>query len=526
VRKLEQQARNWGRLDTFSALARALNISVAELVEPSHPQNSASSVAQAFAERQCPPDHLSADVLARPDFAEACAGRDLGSIFTIANEWGGAGFTFSHLARRCEMTVSQVRDYMTRGRQAQEVRIFERVADGLHIPGRMLGIGRRPWESQDASELVSFQPAGRAFVASWAVDGTLVATREVSEDPVDRRSFLLLTGVALTSPAHEWLIARPLSDVSSSAGRRTITPELVDQLDDITGKIRHMDDQMGGGSLIKVVRGQVTYVAQLIREGRYSDSVGRRLHGTLGELLRLGGWVSYDDGDVPQAQRFWVAALHAAHTAGDAALGANVLGFMSEPAWNLGRPEDAGRLTATALAGYKGRSPRVSAILHMRAAVADAANGDADECRRAIDSAYGAFRNSPPECGEPGWCYWMDDRSLNEMTGVCLISLNDYPSAIRHLELALPEPDGQDSYVRDRVESLTRLATAYARQGEPEQACVVGMRAIDTLSSQVDSARLTAQVQRLRNDLAPYRRTSAVEEFSDRVDELAADRPA
>jgi hypothetical protein len=120
----------------------------------------------------------------------------------------------------------------------------------------------------------------------------------------------------------------------------------------------------------------------------------------------------------------------------------------------------------------------------------------------------------------------MDDRSLNEMTGVCLISLNDYPSAIRHLEFALPEPDGQDSYVRDRVESLTRLATAYARQGEPEQACVVGMRAIDTLSSQVDSARLTAQVQRLRNDLAPYRRTSAVEEFSDRVDELAADRPA
>jgi hypothetical protein len=96
-----------------------------------------------------------------------------------------------------------------------------------------------------------------------------------------------------------------------------IQPKLVDDLDNITGKLRHMDDQMGGGSLIDVVRAQIGYVARLRREGRYSDSTGRRLHGTLGELLRLGGWVSYDDGDQAQAQRFWIAALHSAHTAGD-----------------------------------------------------------------------------------------------------------------------------------------------------------------------------------------------------------------
>ena len=141
----------------------------------------------------------------------------------------------------------------------------------------------------------------------------------------------------------------------------------MDSLDDITGKLRRMDDQMGGGALIDLVRAQISFVARLIREGRYTDSLGRRLHGTLGELLRLGGWVSYDDGNLAQAQRFWISSLHAAHTAGDTALGANVLGFMSEPAWNLGRPDDAVKLTATALAGYKGKSPHVSAILHMRA---------------------------------------------------------------------------------------------------------------------------------------------------------------
>jgi tetratricopeptide (TPR) repeat protein len=98
--------------------------------------------------RYRPPDYLPSEVLARPDFVAACKRRDLGKILAIANKYGGPGFTVSHLARRCEMTVTQVQDYIKRGRQAQSLDIFERVADGLHIPGRMLGMTRCPWEDQ------------------------------------------------------------------------------------------------------------------------------------------------------------------------------------------------------------------------------------------------------------------------------------------------------------------------------------------------------------------------------------------
>jgi transcriptional regulator with XRE-family HTH domain len=363
----------------------------------------------------------------------------------------------------------------------------------------------------------------RTLLTPWTVEGTLVGAREISEvNPVDRRSFLFLTGTALTAPAHEWLIAHRINDVSSSAGR-VIEPWIVDDLDGITGKLRHMDDQMGGGALINIVRAQTGYVASLLREGRYTDSTGRRLHGTLGELLRLGGWVSYDGGDQARAQRFWIAALHSAHTAGDTALGANILGFMSEPARDTDRPDDAVNLAETALAGYKGSSPRVSAILYMQAALAHAVKGDKSECRHAIDSAYSAFRNSPSESGEPEWCYWMDERRLNAMIGTCFLPLKDYSSACNYLELSLPERGQQNIYVRDGVVSLTRLATACAQDGEPERACDFGTRAIDTLSSQVDSARLIGLAQRLRDDLGPYRRVSAVQEFSDRVDSLAHD---
>jgi len=480
--------------------------------------------------RQRPPDYIPRAVLARSDLVDACASRDLGLIFRIAKKWSGVGFTVSHLARRCEMTASQVQDYMQRGRQALSIEVFERVADGLHIPGLMLGIGERPWERQDVAvmagpvggrndDLASHPARDRLLRAPWTPDGTLVAAREVSEvRPVDRRSFLLLTSVALMSPAHEWLIAQPVNDVSSPAGR-AIGPKVVDQINDITGMLRRMDDQMGGGSLIDVVQAQISYVVRLLREGRYTDSTGRRLHGTVGELLRFGGWVSYDDGDPVQAQRFWVAALHSAHSAGDRALGANVLGFMSEPARDLGRPDDAVKLANTALAGYKGSSPRVSAILNMRAALAHAIKGDATECRRSIDSAYSAFRNSPPQSGEPDWCYWMDDAMLNEQIGTSLMWLGDYSPACNYLESSLRAE--QNFQVREGALRLTRLATARARQGEPERACAAGTRAIETLSTQVDSARLIVMIRGLRNDLEPYRRVGVVREFGERVNELA-----
>jgi tetratricopeptide (TPR) repeat protein len=466
--------------------------------------------------RQRPPDYLPSDVLARADFAHACGARDLGGMLGIAIKWGGPGFTASHVARRCEMTISQVQDYVRRGRQALSIEIFDRVADGLHIPGHMLRISDRPWENPSTAPLPH---RDSPFSAYWTADSTLALVNELLEvNPVDRRLFLLLTGTALTAPAHDWLIAHPVSDVSSSADR-TVEPGLVDQLDETTSRLRRMDDELGGGSLVDLVRAQTAYAVRLLRNGRYTDSTGRRLYGTVSELLRLGGWVSYDSGNAAQAQRYWITALKSAHTAGDSALAANILGFMSEPARDMGRPDDAVKLTATALAGYKGGSPRLSMTLHMRSAMAHAAQGDAAESKRAIDSAYAAFQKSPPESGEPAWSYWMDEGMLHEQIGTSFMSLKDYPAACQHLEISLQ--CDQNSQVREGALRLTRLATAYVRQREPEQASTIGIRAIDTLASKVDSPRITADIERLRSEMRPYAHMSAVQEFSSKVDALS-----
>jgi len=95
------------------------------------------------------PGYLPEQVLARHDFAEACRQRDMGQLLAIVMKYGGPGFTASHIVRQCGLTggVSQIRDYTHRGRQASKVEVFEQVADGLHIPGSMLGMAPRPWEA-------------------------------------------------------------------------------------------------------------------------------------------------------------------------------------------------------------------------------------------------------------------------------------------------------------------------------------------------------------------------------------------
>jgi Tetratricopeptide repeat len=196
---------------------------------------------------------------------------------------------------------------------------------------------------------------------------------------------------------------------------------------------------------------------------------------------------------------------------------------MAEQAWGVGKLDDAARLASTAVAGYKGSSPRVSSILRMRAARAHAMLGDTSDCRAAIDGAYDTFRNSPPEQGEPAWSYWMDETSLNEQIGKCFLYLGDYSAASRHLEMSLHSKNWQGSYVRDGVSVLIALATTHVKAGDPEQACAAAGQAIDVLSGQVDSPRLIVKIERLREDLRPYQKVPAIREFGEKADNLSAE---
>jgi transcriptional regulator with XRE-family HTH domain len=361
---------------------------------------------------------------------------------------------------------------------------------------------------------LNFVPANNGLAgAPWDHAGTIGAVIDVAEqDMTDRRVFLQLTGTALTQPAFEWLIARPAPDASGGVGRRVLDAH-VDSIEEITAQLRRMDDQFGGGAVLDPVKSQVRFVLDLLRNRRYTSSVGSRLYGAAAELLRLAGYVSFDSSDHAAAQRFWIAGLHAAHSGGDRTVGANILGFMGIQAGELDQPGEAVRLAESAMQGYRGRDERVTAILSFRAARAYARVNDVTSCERAIDAGYSAFQDAG--VGGPGWAYWLNEAEIYMQAGYCYTVLEDWARAGEHLSAAIRLRD--DSFRRVRVMRLALLAGVHAGQGEPEQACATAGQAIDLLADDVDSDRCVGEVRRVFDALAPYRRVPAVRELAERI---------
>ncbi|WP_436772859.1 hypothetical protein [Yinghuangia sp. YIM S09857] len=89
--------------------------------------------------------HMPEWLLGRDEMVEACAARDIGAVFRLARRHTGC--YNSRLARLCGLTPSRVGEYISGRSHAQQQQVIERVADGLGIPGRMLGLAPRPWEA-------------------------------------------------------------------------------------------------------------------------------------------------------------------------------------------------------------------------------------------------------------------------------------------------------------------------------------------------------------------------------------------
>ena len=172
-----------------------------------------------------------------------------------------------------------------------------------------------------------------------------------------------LTGLALTAPAHQWLVHEPGPLVSALNGRR-VPAGLVDQFTAMVAELRKIDDVAGGGTVLSLAQQEFDLVAGLLDRASYDQRTGRALHILLAEFGQLAGWAAYDGGDHPLAQRYWIAALRATHSADNRVLGAHVLSCMAEQAARQGQPAEAVTLIETAVAGTRGQhTPALLATL-------------------------------------------------------------------------------------------------------------------------------------------------------------------
>ncbi|TQM33251.1 hypothetical protein FB390_4970 [Nocardia bhagyanarayanae] len=339
-------------------------------------------------------------------------------------------------------------------------------------------------------------------------------------DGMDRRGFLALAGVHLNAPAHQWLLERPGGDLSRRGSAR-VHAGAVEVIDAITAGLRRVDDSHGGGgaALTAQLHAHLRHVVELLSSGTYDDSTGKRLYASAAELLRLRGWTAFENGEHGMAQRCWIAALRAADTSGDRALAANILGFMSCQAKDLAsQASTAVTLAETARSGYRGTSPRVAAILHLRAAEAYATVGDRRRCHSAIDAAFDSLDRSGDS---PDWSYWIDNPAqVHAQAGFCHLRLGEAAQARHHLTQALtlsPDTDHRETALRH---TLLTAAWLHLRQTDVEQAVYHAGHALTLLTGTVNSTRCAHQLAAVVSAAQDHNHQPALRVLRHRIQDL------
>jgi DNA-binding XRE family transcriptional regulator len=367
-----------------------------------------------------------------------------------------------------------------------------------------------------AEELPDDPQHDAVLVAPWNHRGTVDAVVILSGDRVKRRAFLFLTGTTLTAPAHQWLLHEPEPLISGLSGRR-VGAGLVEQLTVMATEVRKMDDLAGGGSVLSLTQHEYSWVAGLLDHAIYDERTGQMLYVALAELGQLCGWAAYDAGHHALAQRYYIAALRASHSADDRPLGAHILSCMAEQAARQGQPAEAVTLIETALVGIRGREiPSLLAELYGRQAYAFATLGDVSGCNAAISKLNTQIERLMPGA-RPSWLYWVNPANMTCEAGNALRQLGRAEQSVAVLENGIATFD--ESLPRGRHGYLIALADLRARPGKQrdlDAAAGLGMEAI-SLAESLDSNRSIGVLRNLCHQMTPHANVPAVGDFLERA---------
>ncbi|WP_428814998.1 hypothetical protein SALCHL_004859 [Streptomyces albus subsp. chlorinus] len=408
---------------------------------------------------------------------------------------------------------------------------------GCVVPVEDLGL--RPARHSPAASGVDLPWAGPQTVA-------LISDFTRSDLMLGRRGFLgnslaMSAGPALIEPMQRWLVPGTQAEAAPAPGAprpaaggppahpadaavpaprggaggaglrrglRLSAPEL-ELLEQTTEMFRAWDAQCGGGLRRKAVVGQLHEVTDLLQE-RHPEPVRRRLFRVTAELAELAGWMSYDIGLQPTAQKYFVLALHAAKEAGDRPLGSYVLSKMARQMIHLGRPEDALELIHLAQYGSReGSTPRTQAMLYAMEARAYANMGQPGKCKRAVRMAEETFGDIDRTDADPDWIRFFSEAEL------CAENAHSYrdlayssgrsptyaslarPEMERAVELFAREAHEAEGggHQRSYALNLIGMASVHLLQNEPE-GCVARASEALGLAKRLRSERVNNRLRR------------------------------
>jgi len=325
----------------------------------------------------------------------------------------------------------------------------------------------------------------------------------------------LLFGAALLEQAESWLVGgEPPAGPRRTAG---IGYQEIEQIEHAARVFRAWDHRFGGGLRRKAVVGQLTEVADELRDFEHPADLTRRLHGVMAHLAATAATMSWDSGQGVVAQRYYLLALRAARAADDPGLCANILAGMARQQYYLGRVTEGLELVRLAQDSTSGRiTPAVRAMLHTREAWAYAQQNRPGAFRRATSRAQDDLRDVNPE-GEPYWISYFDQAELAGVTGGRLLDLaRQTPKLAGEAATWLGQAVALRKNTSLRSAALDQIGFAEIRliQGEFDEAARLGHEALNTVEQ--------TQSTRVRVKLAEFYRQAAYTTNSRPVVELCA----
>ncbi|MEV5708291.1 hypothetical protein [Actinoallomurus sp. NPDC052274] len=348
--------------------------------------------------------------------------------------------------------------------------------------------------------------------APWNLAGTIEALVETAEHAImDRRHFVLLMGAELLLPVYNWRI-NPGPFVALQARGRHVSEALVSEIEKLV-MIRGEMSQHGGGGMLNMLHSDLRYVTILLKNGTYSESIGRRLFGAAADLGMHAGWAAAEYERESAAQQYLFAALRAAAAAGDHARGVRIVGRLGMRACETDRLRDATQLMDAATAEAERKTPDVvQAIAWTYAGRAYAKAGDGATARRALAGA--STRLGRATSGDaPAWSRWFDESWVAAETGRALCDLGDHKNGQKEIIAAIRSWAG--AYPRDRIACLSVLAVSHLRTGDVDAACDSGTQVVDLLADQINSDRAQKLLRDFQKELAPFKDSASARDFTD-----------
>ncbi|MFF7655508.1 XRE family transcriptional regulator [Streptomyces sp. NPDC007983] len=441
----------------------------------------------------------------------ACTTRDFQEVFRLVNRRTGSSHA-DIAAAIGKMTSSRVSDVIRGVRRIRGQAVIERIADAFGIPGAMLDLPRRPWESspEGCDQTSSAPDLGSPLEPSTPpgnpADDTAPPPMEYEMmSPLNRRT-LLKGGFAATALAGASLEEFRRTAAALDDAHRYFDGTVVDYFRSRLETAKRDDGRLGAQQTLPVTLALLGAIEQQARNVK--PAVRREMLSVGADGAEFAGWL-YRDIHQPTVALFWYdRAMEWAQEADDPAMQGYMLLKKSQMAYDDG---DGVRMLTLAQAGQHERwqlPTRVQAELLQQEALGCAMLGEPISLiEQKLDTAHELLMRAVGEPSALG-AYFSEHTLLLR-------------NAVTYTEAGKPHAaaalfgdilsTGKLSH-RDAGFFNARRAAALALGGEPDEAARIGAASAEVARS-MKSARTMRVLGEALQTLSRWRSRPAVREF-------------